>query len=97
MKNLVELVEIKQDPSGNYMLNSVYVNPNQIVFMQENRELKQPLKEGKVNLGLNQNFTSFTNIRMNFHSYASDMIVVGDPGLIEMKIYNQQQKQLLKG
>ena len=97
MKNLVELVEIKQDPSGNYMLNRVYVNPNQIVFMQENREMKQQLKEGKLNLGLNQNFTSFTNIRMNFHSYASDMVVVGDPGLIEMKIYNQQQKQLLKG
>jgi hypothetical protein len=97
MKNLIELVEIKQDSSGEYILNSVYINPSQIVFMKENRELKQQLKEGKLNLGLNQNFTNFTNIRMNFHSYASDMIVVGDPGLIEMKIYKQQQRQLLKG
>ena len=41
MKNLVELVEIKQDSSGEYILNSVYINPSQIVFMKENREMKR--------------------------------------------------------
>ena len=57
MSTLVELIEIKKDSKGNYMLNTIYVNPNQIVFMQENRQIKQQLQEGKIGLGLNQNFT----------------------------------------
>ena len=95
MRNLVELVEVKQDSTGNYMLNTVYINPNQIVFMQENREMRQRLQEGKLGLDLNKTFTGFTNIRMNFHSYASDIVVVGDPGLIETKIQKQRHRQLL--
>ena len=47
-------------------------------------------------LGLNQNFTRFTDIRMNFSSYVSNVTVVGDPGLIESKIEKQMLRQLLK-
>ena len=96
MSTLVELIEIKKDSRGNYMLNTIYVNPNQIVFMQENRVIKQHLQEGKIGLGLNQNFTQFTDIRMNFSSYVSEITVVGDPGLIETKIHKQNYKQLLR-
>jgi hypothetical protein len=96
MSTLVELIEIKKDSRGNYMLNTIYVNPNQIVFMQENRQIKQQLQEGKIGLGLNQNFTQFTDIRMNFSSYVSNVTVVGDPGLIETKIQKQSFKQLLR-
>ena len=96
MSTLVELVEIKKDSKGNYMLNTIYVNPNQIVFMQENRQIKQQLQEGKIGLGLNQNFTTFTDIRMNFSSYVSNVTVVGDPRLIETKIQKQSFKQLLR-
>ena len=96
MAALVELVEIKKDSKGNYMLNTIYVNPNQIVFMQENRRMKQQLQEGKIGLGLNQNFTQFTDIRMNFSSYVSEVTVVGDPGLIETKIHKQNIRQLLR-
>ena len=96
MGTLVELVEIKKDSNGKYMLNTIYVNPNQIVFMQENRMIKQQLKEGKLGLGLNQNFTCFTDIRMNFSSYVTDVTVIGDPGLIETKIQKQGIKRLLR-
>lgn len=96
MRTLVELIEIKLDSKGNYILNNIYVNPNQIVFMQEDRAMKMKLKEGKIKLGLNQTFTNFTNIRMNFSSYVSEITVVGDPGLIESKIFKQTQKQLLR-
>jgi hypothetical protein len=96
MGTLVELVEIKKDSNGNYMLNTIYVNPNQIVFMQENRMIRQQLKEGKLGLGLNQNFTCFTDIRMNFSSYVTDVTVIGDPGLIETKIQKQGLKKLLR-
>lgn len=96
MSTLVELIEIKRDSKGNYMLNSIYVNPNQIIFMQENKMLKQQLQEGKIGLGLNHSFTTFTDIRMNFSSYVSHVTVVGDPGLIETKIQKQAFKQLLR-
>jgi len=94
---LVELIEVKTDSNGNYFLNNIYVNPAQIVFLTENRDMKQKLQEGKLNLGLNQNFTNFTNVRMNFHTYVAEIVVVGDPGLIETKIHNKTQRTLLKG
>ena len=93
---LVELIQIKQDAKGNYMLSPVYVNPRQIIYLSENRTLKSRLQEGKLGLGLNQNFTNFTDVRLNHNSYASSITVVGDPGLIELKIFNKEQKQLLK-
>ena len=96
MSTLVELIEIKKDSKGNYVLNTIYVNPNQIIFMQENRQIRQQLQEGKIGLGLNKNFTTFTDIRMNFSSYVSNVTVVGDPGLIETKIHKQNFKQLLR-
>ena len=93
---LVELVQIKQDTRGNYSLSSVFVNPQQIVYLSENRAMKSNLQEGKLGLGLNQNFTNFTDIRLNHNSHASEITVVGDPGLIESKIFSKEQKQLLK-
>lgn len=94
---LIELIEVKTDSNGNYFLNNIYVNPAQIVFLTENREMKQKLQEGKLNLGLNQSFTNFTNLRMNFHTYVAEIVVVGDPALIETKIHNKTQRTLLKG
>ena len=94
---LVELVQIKESSSGEYYLSPIFVNTQQIVYLSENQGMKQKLKEGKLNLGLNQNFTNFTDVRLNHNSYASHITVVGDPGLIELKIFNKRQKQLLKG
>ncbi len=94
---LIELVEIKRDSRGAYSLGKVYVNPQQIIYMSENTSMKNSLKEGKMNLGLNQNLTCFTNIKLNHNSYSSDIVVVGHPELIESKIAINQQKQILKG
>ena len=94
---LVELIQITETGKENYSLKTIYINPDQVVYLSENSQLKQRLQEGKLNLGLNQNFTNFTNVRMNYQSYASNIIVIGDPGLIEQKINNSKRKQLLKG
>ena len=96
MSTLVELIEIKKDSKGNYMLNTIYVNPNQIVFKQENRQIKQQLEDRKIGLGINTNFTQFIYIRINFSSYVSNVTVAGDLGLIETKIQKQSFKQLLR-
>ena len=94
---LVELIEIVKTGTDQYSLKTIYINPDQVVYLSENNQLKQKLQEGKLNLGLNQTFTNFTNVRMNYQSYASNLIVVGDPGLVEQKINNSKRKQLLKG
>ena len=94
---LVELIQITETEREKYSLKTIYINPDQVVYLSENSQLKQRLQEGRMNLGLNQSFTNFTNVRMNYQSYASNIIVVGDPGLIEQKINNSKRKQLLKG
>ncbi len=93
---LVELIQLRQR-NNTYSLSPVYINPQQIVFLSEVLKMKQHLQEGKLNLGLNQNFTSFTRIRMNMSDYVQEIIVVGDPGLIESKIFAKTSKQLLRG
>ena len=94
---LVELVEIKEVSKGNYSLSPIFINSSSIVYLSENRTMKFKLQEGKLNLGLNQNFTNFTDVRLNhIQGHSSTITVVGDPGLIELKIFNKQQKQLLK-
>ena len=93
---LVELVQVTRRDNG-YQLKTVYVNPQQIIFMSEDLRMKQELQEGNIKLGLNQNFTCFTRIRMNMAGYVEEIIVVGDPGLIETKIFNKTSRQLLRG
>jgi len=93
---LVELIQVKQR-NNTYSLTPVYINPQQIVFMSEDLKMKQQLQEGKLNLGLNQSFTCFTRIRMNMSDYVQEIVVVGDPGLVETKIFAKTSKQLLRG
>ena len=93
---LVELVQVTRRDNG-YQLKTVYVNPQQIIFMSEDLRMKQELQEGSIKLGLNQTFTNFTRIRMNMAGYVEEIIVVGDPGLIETKIFNKTSRQLLRG
>ena len=93
---LVELVQVRKR-NEIYSLAPVYINPQQIVFLSEDLKMKHQLQEGKLNLGLNQNFTCFTRIRMNMSDYVQEIVVVGDPGLIESKIYAKTSRQLLRG
>ena len=93
---LVELIQVTQRDKK-YQLKSVYVNPQQIIFMSEDLRMKRELQEGNIKLGLNQTFTNFTRIRMNMAGYVEEIIVVGDPGLIENKIYNKTSRKLLRG
>ena len=53
------------------------------------------LKEGKINLGLHDG-TTFTKLRVRGSSLVEEITVVGDPSLIEHKIFNKSKKQLLR-
>lgn len=63
--------------------------------MSEEPQLRRELVEGKINLGLDKNIT-FTKIKINESSSFSEIIVVGDPEMIENKI-NTSSKKLLRG
>ena len=56
---LVEMIEIKEINNGNYTLSPIFINSLSIVYLSENKAMKHKLQEGKLNLGLNQNFTNF--------------------------------------
>ena len=53
------------------------------------------LDEGKINLGLDKN-VAFSKIRLNEGQYASEIVVVGDPGSIQTKLM-ANKKVLLRG
>ena len=92
---MVKLTQIKKDSFNMYRICSIYVNPKHIVFMSEESNMRKELVEGKINLGLDENIV-FTKIKINESSSISEIIVVGDPELIESKI-NTSTKKLLRG
>ena len=75
-----------------FYLTEVSVNASQISFMSENRDLKNMLNEGKLNLDLNRN-AEFTDLRLH---NSNEITVVGSPSIIESKIL-MNTKTLLRG
>ena len=91
---MIELVTIAQTKETWY-LNKVVVNPNHIVTITEAPEHIKMLREGKIDLSLNENVT-FSKVRMNPATGYDEFVVVGSPKMI-MEKANRNTKQLLKG
>ena len=91
---MIELITITQITETWY-LNKVIVNPNHIVTITEAPEHNKMLKEGKIDLSLNES-VSFSKVRMSPATGYDEFIVVGSPSMI-MEKTNKTTKQLLKG
>ena len=91
---MIELITISQVRETWY-LNKVIVNPNHIVTITEAPEHISMLKEGKIDLNLNEGVT-FSKVRMNPVTGYDEFVVVGSPTMI-MEKANKNTKQLLKG
>ena len=92
---LIPLIRIKMITGEKYILQQIYVNPVQIVYISEDYKLIQKLKEGKISLDLHVS-TGFTKIKMHLNGYVEEITVVGAPDIIEQKI-NSTSRRLLKG
>ena len=93
---LVELVEIKRAINGSYTLNTIYLNPKHIIYISEDQIMSGMMKEGKVNIGLIEGAT-FSRIKINDKASSSEITVVGEPSLIENKIFKQRKNTILRG
>jgi len=91
---MIELITISKTGEQWY-LNKVIVNPQHIALVIESLEYGRLLKEGKIDIGLDNN-VQFSTIRMASASGFDDFIAVGSPGTIMEKM-NRNTKQLLKG
>tara|TARA_Y100000592_G_C5427608_1_gene296584 strand:- start:294 stop:524 length:231 start_codon:yes stop_codon:yes gene_type:complete len=76
-------------------LNKVIVNPDHIVTITEASEHIKMLREGKIELSLNEGVT-FSKVRLNPSTGYDEFVVVGSPTMI-MEKANKNTKQLLKG
>tara|TARA_Y100001937_G_scaffold127121_1_gene198341 strand:- start:6322 stop:6537 length:216 start_codon:yes stop_codon:yes gene_type:complete len=71
------------------------VNPEHISIVVEANDINNMLKEGKLNMGLNEHVT-FSKITMSSKSGFDELIVVGSPTELLEKM-RKTSKQLLKG
>ena len=88
-------IDKKWGANDEYYLSEVTVNTTQIVYMDENMDLKTALTEGKMNLDLNK-MTGFTNLKLNSRNDTTMITVVGDPGMIESKMVPMPTRKLLR-
>ena len=93
---LVELVEVKKKTNAEYTLQKIYLNPKHIVYITEDIKIKSLVKEGKVNLGIVDS-ARFSRIKINHDQGTNEIVVVGDPAIIENKIFNNSKRQILRG
>tara|TARA_A100001515_G_C4579208_1_gene212430 strand:+ start:34 stop:309 length:276 start_codon:yes stop_codon:yes gene_type:complete len=91
---MIELITIFH-ANQTWYLNKVIVNPSHIVTITEATDHIKMLREGKINLSLNEGVI-FSKVKMNPVTGYDEFIVVGSPSMI-MEKANKNTKQLLKG
>ena len=91
---MIEFITIFK-ANQNWYLNKVFVNSNHVVTITEATEHILMLREGKIDLALDNN-VSFSKVKMNPITGYDEFIVVGSPRAIMEKV-NKTTKQLLKG
>ena len=91
---LVELVQVINNGTG-YSLSKIYLNPRHIVFISEDQRTQSLIRESN-NLGLAPE-TTFSKIRINDAGLSREISVVGDPTMIESKIFRKKRQNILRG
>ena len=73
----------------------MFVNPEHVVMIREERRLKEMNERGVINENLNKNHR-FSKLTINRGQSGTDIVVIGAPDLIETKL-QRSTKQLLRG
>ena len=98
MIKLVEICEVKRAASTLqkvYTLREIYVNPKHVVSLREEASFRQKLAEGNMPEGLDTR-QGFTRITLDRGQSGLDVIVVGQPNIIESKLKGGK-RELLHG
>ena len=78
-----------------YSLREVFVNPEHVVMIREEKRLRKLNEEGQLDPELNPSHFS-TKLTINRGQSGTDIVVVGSPDAIESQL-NENSKKLLRG
>ncbi len=83
------------DNKNRYTMREVTINPEYVVCVREDSNMKRMLKEGKLPVGLDDSH-QFTRVYLDRGQSGIDIVVVGNPHLIEEKLI-PKKKVVLNG
>ena len=87
----------KLNTMGEYFLREIFVNPDHVVCLREDKVFSRKLEEGNLGEILDKR-QSFTRVYMNRGQSGLDVVVVGSPSIVQEKLgLNLNKKELLKG
>ena len=94
---MIKLVEVIQTLNNSFKFREIYINPDHVVLLREDLNMKGRLDEGKYDFpeGLDVR-QSFTKIQLFNGSTGSEFVVVGTPNTVETKLKGAK-KELLHG
>jgi len=96
---VVKLVEVHSHhavtSNKSYTLREVFINPQRVVSMREDKGFQSLLSEGELPEGMNDNQT-FTRIFLDQGQGGHSIVVVGDPMSVD-RVLNEGQARVLRG
>jgi len=98
---LIKLIEVSQRTAMSagkvdYKMNEIFVNPESIVNIREDRQFNTLFQEGQLPWKELNSYTVFSTITMNSGGISNTVTVAGSPSQIQEKCF-AVRKQLLKG
>ena len=78
-----------------YTLREVFVNPEHVVMIREEKRIKELNERGLLSEGLDSNH-QFSKLTINRGHTGTEIVVIGAPEAVETKLQNNV-KQLLRG
>jgi len=86
---LVKLTEVCSNGAvttrQNYMLREIFVNPRHVIMIREEKMIQELNERGLISDGLDPNHR-FSKVTINRGHTGTDIVVVGDPKLIETEL-----------
>ena len=96
---VVKLVEVHSHhavtSNKSYTLREVFINPQRVVSMREDKGFQSLLSEGELPEGMNDS-QIFTRIFLDQGQGGHSIVVVGDPMSVDRKL-TEGQRRVLKG
>ena len=96
---VVKLIEVHSHhavtSNKSYTLREVFINPQRVVSMREDKGFQSLLSEGELPEGISDSQT-FTRIFLDQGQGGRSIVVVGDPMSVDKKL-TEGQRRVLKG
>ena len=81
--------------SQEYILREVFVNPEHVVMIREEKRMKQLNEQGNIHSGLDPAH-GFSKLTINRGHTGTEIVVVGSPEIVETQL-NKEKRKILRG